>query len=335
MEITQNKIVEMRFGSHLYGTNTPDSDTDLKGIYIPDGRDIILHRYKPTLNYQRKKKEGERNTKDDFDMELLSLDNFVKLLMEGQTMALDMLFAPKSMWTGCSPIGEFMMDELMDNRLKLISKNVASFVGYARQQASKYGIKGSRMDVLQRTMSMLDGLPLYDRLENHFEEMLSHVNHCSSFISLEKTPLVSIVSIPDPNGKRVTFLEVCGRKIAFTATVKVARECYGKILAEYGGRARKANLDGGIDWKALSHAVRVNSEAIELLSTGTITFPRPDRELLLQIKFGQLPYEKVAEMIEQGLSDLYDAKDKSKLREVPDYAWADEFIYDVYASRIR
>ena len=30
-----NIIVLMKFGSHLYGTNTENSDTDLKGIYMP------------------------------------------------------------------------------------------------------------------------------------------------------------------------------------------------------------------------------------------------------------------------------------------------------------
>jgi predicted nucleotidyltransferase len=37
-------IVEMRFGSHLYGTDTPESDLDLKGVYLPEARDILLRR---------------------------------------------------------------------------------------------------------------------------------------------------------------------------------------------------------------------------------------------------------------------------------------------------
>lgn len=37
-----NKILEMKFGSHLYGTNTPNSDLDYKAIYLPTAREIIL-----------------------------------------------------------------------------------------------------------------------------------------------------------------------------------------------------------------------------------------------------------------------------------------------------
>src|SRR5262245_57892462 len=46
-------IVEMRFGSHLYGTATPLSDLDYKGIYVPDGRDILLQRVRGTISQSR------------------------------------------------------------------------------------------------------------------------------------------------------------------------------------------------------------------------------------------------------------------------------------------
>ena len=35
-------ICLMKFGSHLYGTNTTDSDTDYKGVYMPTKRQILL-----------------------------------------------------------------------------------------------------------------------------------------------------------------------------------------------------------------------------------------------------------------------------------------------------
>lgn len=336
------RIVTLQFGSHLYGTQTPESDVDWKSIYLPTGRDIVLHSYKPTINETRSKAEGERNTRTDVDLEVVSLDQFMRLLMQGQTMALDMLFgltsSVKHSTAELSGTGKQIMDAIYANRERLITKDVAAFVGYARQQASKYGIKGSRMDALQRTMAVLEPLPVYDRLEKHARALIDLVKECEGFVSLEKSPLVEILSLPDVRkDPSITFpyLQVCGRKMAFTATVKVAKECFGKILAEYGGRAKKANLDGGVDWKALSHAVRVNSEAVELLTENTIIFPRPDRRLLLAIKLGQLPYEQVAEMIEKGLADLIAAQATSTLRSTPDREWADDFIYDIYSRRVR
>lgn len=87
-------IVRMRFGSHLYGTNTPESDLDIKAIYLPSARDILLQRVKPAVTGHREKAKGEKNTADDTDFEAYSPAKFLNLLSEGQTVALDMLFAP-------------------------------------------------------------------------------------------------------------------------------------------------------------------------------------------------------------------------------------------------
>src|SRR5271165_2458866 len=89
-----NKILTIMFGSTLYGTSTPDSDLDYKSIYLPTSEQIILHNYPKTIHLGRNKKEKERNTKDDIDTEIFSLDRYLELLMEGQTVALDMLFSP-------------------------------------------------------------------------------------------------------------------------------------------------------------------------------------------------------------------------------------------------
>ena len=41
-----NLIVKSIFGSHLYGTNTENSDTDYKGIYLPSKNDCYLNNVK-------------------------------------------------------------------------------------------------------------------------------------------------------------------------------------------------------------------------------------------------------------------------------------------------
>ena len=46
-------IVELTFGSHLYGTATPDSDLDIKAVYLPEPRDILLQRVKPAVSLHR------------------------------------------------------------------------------------------------------------------------------------------------------------------------------------------------------------------------------------------------------------------------------------------
>lgn len=335
-----DKILEMKFGSHLYGTDTPNSDLDFKAIYLPTAREIVLGRVKGTIAKSRPKADCERNTKDDVDMEIFSLCRYLELLMEGQTVALDILFGYKGTCTFYTEQGLQIMNRIYDNREKLLTRNVNAFVGYARQQAAKYGIKGSRMDSLKRTAMLLDDLYANhnpcDKLEKHSAAIVALEIATKELVSLEKTPLIEIVMLKGPKGNfDAPHLRVNGRSIPFHATVKYAREVVDRMLEGYGQRAHKAHLAGGVDWKALSHAVRVNSEALELMGTSKITFPRPDRELLLKIKTGQMPYEQVAEIIEQGLAYLYTAQEICTLPEKPDQEWSDELVYEVYSQIVK
>lgn len=334
-----NKILEIKFGSHLYGTNTPNSDLDYKAIYIPTAREIILGRVKGTIATSRPKSQCERNTKDDIDTETFSLCRYLELLMEGQTVALDVLFAPESSYVAIKLEGAMLMRTIYANRDKLLTRNINAFVGYARQQAAKYGIKGSRMDSLKRTGALLD--VLYERdphvkLGAYWPAIEELVKESAALVSLEKTPLIEVVKLKGPKGLiDQEHLKVNGRNIPFHATVKYAREVVGKMLDSYGARAHKAHLAGGVDWKALSHAVRVNSEALELMATSLITFPRPDKDLLLKIKKGELPYDQVAEIIEEGLAKLHEAHETCTLRETPDRDWADDLVYSVYSNIVK
>lgn len=90
-----NLILKMKFGSHLYGTDTPSSDLDYKGIYIPSPREILLGRTKPTISISRKKDQFERNTSEDVDQEYFTLARYLELLTQGQTVALDVLFGAR------------------------------------------------------------------------------------------------------------------------------------------------------------------------------------------------------------------------------------------------
>ena len=325
-----NLCFKMLFGSHLYGTSTPESDKDYKGVYIPSKKELLLGRSRPTISISRSKEHAERNTAEDVDQEYFSLSRYLELLTQGQTVALDVLFGYRQTTLDAGKSFE-IMHEIYDNRHRLISKNVSAFMGYARQQAAKYGIKGSRMDALKRTVEKLKTLDPNTTLAENPYWLDSLIQECSSLVSLEKTPLVEMVLCKGPKeGLTEPHLHINGRKIPFHAKVKYALEITNKMLNEYGKRAQKAHLAGGVDWKALSHAVRVNSQAVELLRMGHITFPRPDRELLTKIKTGQLPYEQVAEVIERGLVDVVSAQQKSFLPEKPDLELADEIILDAY-----
>jgi len=324
-------IVRIKFGSHLYGTSTPMSDIDYINIFVPPRRDILLQRVKSTISTDRPKREGEKNYAGEIDEKSYSIQRYLQLLSEGQTVTLDMLFAPSWSYTE-KPTWEWQ--EIIDNHYKLLTRKSTAFLGYCRQQANKYGIKGSRVSAAHAALNLLEyilnrnGSTLKLSLfQGEIERITSQNNHMS---------ILDIEGATDINGvkRTVRHWEVCNRKMPFTQTIKSAYEVVRRIVDEYGHRARQAESNQGVDWEALSHAVRVGEEAVELFRTGYITFPRPDAHYLVAIKTGQLSYEIVANKIEELLESVEREAKVSTLPETVDIEWIDDFVCRVHWKQL-
>jgi hypothetical protein len=319
-------IVEMRFGSHLYGTDTPQSDLDLKGVYLPEGRDILLQRAAATIVSTRAKAAGERNAPGDVDRETFSLQRYLELLAEGQTMALDLLFAPDAALTRPAlPLWR----EIQASADRLVTRRASAFVRYCRQQANKYGIKGSRVAAARKALELLTAAQAGLGTKAKLGEIAAEV---AAFAAGAEH--VALVDLMVPGDRLVRHLEVCGRRMPFTGSIKSAREVTARLVKEYGERALQAERNEGVDWKALSHAVRVGREAVELLQTGRITFPLPCAAHVRRIKAGALPYENVAAEIEQLLQDVQAAAASSALPEAPDQAFIDDLVARAYRGKV-
>ena len=320
------KLVTIKFGSHLYGTSTPASDIDFKSVHVPAPRDVLLQRAKGSVSTARAKQEKEKNLPGEVEEESYSLLRYLQLASEGQTVALDMLFAPEWSMTG-PPSPEWR--EVVANRARLVTKKSAAFLGYCRQQANKYGIKGSRVAAARRALDVL----------NEGVEQLgtqAKLDRLDYWIGLEvlRTEHMSVDEIPQAAGGIVKHWNVCGRKLQYTATIKHARDVVKALVDEYGQRALQAESQQGVDWKALSHAVRVGHQAVELLRTGNVTFPLPNAAHVLAIKTGKHPYQEVAAEIEHLLEEVENAAAQSPLPAEPDHAWIEGFVLDVYGREV-
>jgi hypothetical protein len=313
-------VMRTKFGSHLYGTSTPKSDLDYKAVYIPEARDILLQRVLGIVGARQGKVEGQKNLPGDVDDEAYSLQRYLGLLAEGQTVAIDMLFAT------APEITTTLWKCIRLNKYKLLTKRSAAFVGYCRQQANKYGIKGSRISAALSAATLfteqLSRRGTTAKVQDVADLLPSIFSEHSRIIEKETTP-----------GKFETYFECCNRLVGFKNTLKEATAIYSRIYQEYGDRARRAQSNEGVDWKALSHAVRVGYEALELLRTGNVTFPLPYAPHILEIKLGRVPYAKVAEEIEGLLAEVEGAAQVSTLRDMADQEFIDNLVFSVYKEK--
>jgi len=306
-------IVKMKFGSHLYGTNTKDSDTDYKGIFMPSKEQILLGRIPKCYSENTKTGEG-KNTSEDIDSEIYSLHYFLELACQGQTVAIDMLYAPDNMILESSEIWKKIVAE----RKKFITKNMQAFVGYAMRQASKYGIKGSRLAAAKSVLNwiaknMKSQHIYYEYKLKMFWDELPEGEHINKGI--------------DKNGLRI--YEVCGKKIQETVTFDYLLDVMVKFYDSYGARAKQAEQNKGIDWKAVSHAIRAAYQLRDLYINGTIVFPLEQADFIKDIKAGKLDYKKeVAPLLEELISSVRELAEASSYPEKVDRKYWDKFTIE-------
>ena len=316
-----DRVVRIKFGSHLYGTNTPESDVDYKSVYVPEAREIVLQRVADSVGVRKDKAEGQRNIPGDVDDEAYSLQRYLSLLAEGQTVAVDMLFAPEP------ELATPLWGYIQFYKERLLTKRSAAFVGYCRQQANKYGIKGSRVEAAKRAAEFFSE----HLLSNGTTAKVGDIEPLLSDLFGDHTRTVTKETTA---GKFETYFECCNRMVGFKNTLKEAAAIYTRIYEEYGDRARRAQSNDGIDWKALSHAVRVGHEALELLRSSHITFPLSNAAWILAIKQGRITYAAVANEIETLLTEVEAASEKSALRETADRDFIDELVLEAYGRKI-
>lgn len=302
-----NIIVKMKFGSHLYGTDTPASDLDFKGVFLPTKEEVFLGKIPKSINLSTNK-SNTKNSSDDVDVEMYSLHYFLKLACAGETVALDMLHAHGDIIEEFSPIWA----EIVGNRTKFYTKNLRAFVGYARRQAAKYGIKGSRLNAAKGFLNLLDAMnENVNKLSDIWEDLIEDEHR--HFIE------------SSPSGIRQ--YQVCGRIVQETMGIEYAYEIVSKFYKAYGHRAKQAAENKGIDWKAVSHAIRAAYQVKELLTENTITFPRPEAKLLLDVKLGKLDYlTEVGPLLDSLMEEVEELSEKSTLPEKPDRKFWDNFI---------
>lgn len=306
-------IFKTLFGSHLYGTDTPSSDKDYKSIFIQPIEDIVLGKKMDNVQ-QNTNSSNSRNTKEDVDTEYIELRKFIKDLLDGQTYALDMVFAPKEFWLESSPLWE----SVLDNRDKFLSKNIEPYMGYCRRQAGKYGLKGSRLGEVLRVIEFLETKDQKQALGEALKDFEG-----SEFAKV-------LLDVEQKNGAKTSFFEVLGKKYDFKIFVKDALTALNALKTRYGERAELAQKNEGVDWKAVSHAFRCCYQLIELAETQYIQFPLKEAGRIKEIKLGTLDYLPLQEELWELMNKAIESIEASSLSTNPDRKFWDNFILKTY-----
>lgn len=344
-KLNEQLVFATLYGSKLYGTDSPASDTDIRGVFIPNKRDLLLGTWPQHYVFK-----PEKGTDEQVDEQYLSLHYFLKLLTQGETNCLDMFFSytNKSASLVSSPVYE----KLIANKDKIITCNITKYLGYCKSQALKYSIKGDRIanyEALREIISHCknpSGVTLETELRYQCilgpgasyemgdpEDYMKNNVHVGRRFPIKGSPLGEHCYLLLCDNKE-RFLMVSGHLFPLNANLNTTNDSIEKCLRSYGQRAFNAAVDNGADYKALSHALRVAYQAQELLRIGTITFPLQGSVLqtVREVKFKttDMTYDDIIDLIKVNIEIVENNLKTTTLPKQPDWGWINDFILQLY-----
>ena len=311
-------------GSRLFGSDTPKSDVDVKGVFLPSKESLYLQTAPQQFSSNTNPSDSERkNTVSDVDVTVWSLQFWVKLLQRGDINAVSLLFShthKSAILEGSDPAFTARLRDLEPRRL--LKRSLGGMMGFAYSQAIKYSDKGKHLRAVSIALE-------------HLGRVTGTVGAVAETIVMTVAdPVLARVEISEGGQPQLLILE---KAFDLTASAAWAVKPLQQLEGRYGKRSRIALEAGGIDYKAFSHSLRVLEEMRLLHEFGRITYPHEETfaALLRDVKSGRYEYAALTELLDAQLERTRAAELGSVLSEEVESSYAADFIVSMYEGRGR
>ena len=353
MEKTDILLFKYIRGSQLYGTNTPESDTDTGTVYI-DTVDNLLTKKAST--------DHKIGKGDDCEYEI---GRFLELLSLSNPNVLEALFVPDEFVEYCHP----SFKVLREKRDEFLSKRCFStLVGFAISQIRKsYGLNKKINKPMKTKPSMYDymyvadkqgSVPLRHYIEKRFlnikwdgtnqKEIDEEVDKVLGKIGVNKIPNMDSLygayigeaynGFITPEGHQIKFSNIScvyERPVFYFSYNMEGYSTACKEYKEYNIWVKERNPEryadniknnSNYDKKNMLHTLRLLNMGIELAEGKGLVFNRRgiDNEYLLSIRKGDLSRDEIMEIVNKKKEYFESIIDKSTLPEEPNTKLIDE-----------
>jgi hypothetical protein len=333
----QHLLLKSISGSRAYNLAVPSSDTDIKGIFVLPQRELY------GLNYTG---QVANETNDETYFEI---GKFIDLLCKNNPNILELLSAPERCLLYRHRLMDLIRPEDFLSRLCF-----DTFAGYAKTQIKK--AKGLNKKINRsfekERKSLLDfcylaesngTIPLTEWLKRRaFEQAdcgLVKLDHFRDayllYHRLQVEEVRGIISGPLANDVQLSPIGKGAEPLAVLYFNKDAYSIYCREYLEYWEWVEKRNearyqntLSHGknYDSKNMMHTFRLLNMAEEIALYRRVIVHREDRDLLLRIRGGEFEYEELMRMVEEKMSGIEAAYERSDLPEAPDDRLGEELL---------
>ncbi|WP_406824297.1 DNA polymerase beta superfamily protein [Pedobacter sp. KACC 23697] len=323
-------LFECLSGSKAYGLDTPQSDTDIKGIYYMPKEMFFGLKYIPQIS-------NESN-----DEVYYEIGRFVDLLIKNNPNIVEILATPEECILYKHPI----MNRLnIDMILSKLCKD--TFGGYALTQIRK--AKGLNKKILNPMSKMRKTVLDFCFITENYSSVkankwLKKHNISKADCGLSKIPNAKnlyalfydaekrfgykgIANKENANDVSVSSIPKGEKEIGYLFFNQDSYSSYCKEHNEYWEWVEKRNEERyklnkthgkDYDAKNMMHTIRLLQVALEIVCDGKLTVKRQNRDELLSIKRGDFDYDQVLKMAEKLMLKIEQETLTSKLQDKPD-----------------
>ena len=299
-------------GSYAYGTNTENSDLDVRGCALNAKEEILTN------------KNFDQFVNEETDTTIYSFNKLVSLLSNTNPNTIELMGLKPEHYLYLHPIGK----ELLDNaHLFLSKKAIHSFGGYANQQLRRMELLCNRnVSQAQREQFILNTInnAMYD-IKQAYQDFTDE--EIKLYIDKAVQEGYDTEIFMDVNLKHYPLRDYC----SVWNEMKSIVSSYNKI----GKRNEKAITHNKLG-KHMMHLIRLYMMCLDILEKKQIiTYREAEHDLLMDIRNGKYldsndqPIPEFYEMVDEYEKRLDYAKLNTNLPDSPDYKKINEFVMSV------
>jgi hypothetical protein len=299
----KNLILKIRSGSHLFGTNTPESDLDMVGVFMPTPQMVYGFAKCETVEANVKDKdEAGRNTADAVDCTFYEFRKFIKLALDNNPNILHLLFANNENIIFQSPIGKDLL-----SRAKLFPHKGAHhrFIAYADAQRHKMRIKPENFHALEAALAFL--------ADKDDHSVLGEYKNDTTCLKYD--------------GEKGHHMLVGDLHLEPSVYVKKARRMIEDRLSKATHR-KVLFTKYGFDVKFASNLIHLLKEGIDLMKYGELVYPLPYAKEIVDIKQGKYTIEEILKWADELVEEARRAFEETKLPEKPMTEYIEGYMID-------